>query len=344
MPLSDAAAVQAAADGADVVALFYGGPGAPLPSALQALAPRVRQRGARLVAVLQRDQAGQRTNASAPAPAISLFTPMPKDQFVSRLEGSVGMLELPEGSPSPVAVATRNAASRVDEAKICAGGNRGHLRAAAQGGDTVRLSWGGFQSWGRVVRGSPSAHICFAGLAPDEELKIFATLAQVGDSDTGWKACAAAALRATPPGGSPPVMVAQRVSLSAPVAEEPSVPAQAVNGVATARSAPAAGPPPGSPIGMPAANRPGSRPPALVRFRPGRRSRSMATRHRSPRSSKRIPRPSPPRRRRCPGRPPSPTRMPAPPACRSSPANPSTPPSPHTWPLRRRNRRDAQRR
>ncbi len=245
MPLSDAAAVQAAADGADVVALFYGGPGAPLPSALQALAPRVRQRGARLVAVLQRDQAGQRDECFRAGASDLLFMPMPKDQFVSRLEGSVGLSwSCQEGSPSPVAVATRNAASRVDEAKICAGGIEATSELPLKAGDTVRLSWGGFQSWGLVVRGSPSAQIRFAGLAPDEELKIRDWLKSATPTPAGRRAPPPPSAP-TPPGGSPPVLVAQRVSLSAPVAEEPSVPAQAVNGVATARSAPAAGPPPG---------------------------------------------------------------------------------------------------
>src|SRR5260370_1445113 len=46
--LSDRAAAQAAVEQADAVALFYGAPGAPLTAAVQALAPKLRERGGRL--------------------------------------------------------------------------------------------------------------------------------------------------------------------------------------------------------------------------------------------------------------------------------------------------------
>ncbi|HET9754051.1 MAG TPA: hypothetical protein VFP52_13855, partial [Myxococcales bacterium] len=251
MPLSDAAAVQAAADGADAVALFYGAPGASLPSALQALAPRVRQRGGRLVAVLQRDQAAQRDECFRAGASDLLFMPMPKDQFVSRLEGSVGLAwNCQGGSASPVAVATRSAASRVDQATVCPSGIEASSELPLKAGETVRLSWGGFQSWGLVVRGSPSAQIRFAGLAPDEEVRIHDWLKSAGAAAAAPGprpplAPPRAKAAPTPPGGSPPVMAAAHVPLAPPAANEPPPPAAAINGTPTARSAPAAGPPPG---------------------------------------------------------------------------------------------------
>lgn len=246
MPLSDTAAAQAAAEGADAVALFYGAPGAPLPSALQALAPRIRQRGGRLVAVLQREQASQRDDCFRAGASDLLFMPMPKDQFVSRLEEAVGLSwSCQEGSRSAVAVATRTAASRVDEARICSGGIEATSELPVKAGDTVRLSWGGFQSWGLVVRGSPSAQIRFAGLAPDEEVKIRDWLKSAAPAAAAAPGARPPAAPPTPPAGSPPMLAVKRVPLPAPVAEGPSVAAPAVNGFPPARSAPAAGPPPG---------------------------------------------------------------------------------------------------
>lgn len=248
--LSDAAAVQAAADGADAVALFYGAPGATLPSALQALAPRMRQRGGRLVAVLQREQAAQRDDCFRAGASDLLFMPMPKEQFVSRLEGSLGLSwSCQEGSPSPVAVATRNAASRVDEAKVCPSGIEATSELPLKAGDTVRLSWGGFQIWGLVVRGSPSAQIRFAGLAPEEELRIRDWLKSAAPAAGAGTRPTAAAPRPprtlTPPSGNAPVMGAERTPPPAQVAFEPSIPSPGVNGFPAVRTAPAAGPPPG---------------------------------------------------------------------------------------------------
>src|SRR5512140_1155033 len=249
MPLSDAG-VQAAADGADAVALFYGAPDAPLPAALQALAPRVRQRGGRLVAVLQREQAAQRDDCFRAGASDLLFMPMPKDQFVRRLEGSLGLAwNCQDGSPSPVAVATRNAASRVDEAKVCPDGIEAASELPLKAGDTVRLSWGGFQSWGLVVRGTPSAQIRFAGLAPEEEVKIrdwLKSAPPAAGATPGTRPMAAAPRQpapATPPSG-PPAMAAQREPPPARVTEQPGPP-HGVNGFPAVRSAPAAGPPPG---------------------------------------------------------------------------------------------------
>jgi len=173
MSLADAAAAQAAAAGADAVALFYGAPGAPLAAALQALAPKVRERGGRVVAVLQREQAGQRDECFRAGASDLLFMPTPKDQFVDRLAASVALaFRAGDGAPAPVAVATRTASLRLDSATVSPAGVESPSQLPFKAGETVRLSWGTFQSWGLVVRGAPSAQIRFAGLTPDEEGKI----------------------------------------------------------------------------------------------------------------------------------------------------------------------------
>jgi len=168
--LADAAAAQAAAANADAVAVFYGGPGAPLPVALQALAPKVRDRGARVIAVLQREQAAQRDECFRAGASDLLFMPIPKDQFVARLAASV-VLAFPAepGATAAVTVATRNSSSRIDNAKVSPNGVEAAGQLPLKSGDTVRLSWGSFQVWGVVVRAGPTAQIRFAGLAPDEE-------------------------------------------------------------------------------------------------------------------------------------------------------------------------------
>ena len=216
VPLSDPAAAQAAAERADAVALFYGAPGAPLPAALQTLAPRVRDRGGRIVAVLQREQAAQRDDCFRAGASDLLFMPMPKDQFVARLQGSFELSwEHENGASAPVSVATRTVASKLDQATVSLAGVESAGELPLKAGETVRLTWGTFQSWGLVVRGGPSAQIRFAGLAPDEE-------AQIRDWLKGGAPTQPAAAP-TPPGGLAAVS-------SPPVA---------------ARAAPSIGPPPG---------------------------------------------------------------------------------------------------
>src|SRR5205814_10243573 len=79
----------------------------------------------------------------------------------------------PESSAQgPVAVATRTAASKVDRATVSPAGVEAQATLPVKTGDTVRLSWGTFQTWGLVVRPGPTAQIRFAGLAPDEEAQI----------------------------------------------------------------------------------------------------------------------------------------------------------------------------
>ena len=216
--LSDPAAAQAAAEKADAVALFYGAPGAPLPAALQTLSPKVRDRGGRMVAVLQREQAAQRDDCFRAGASDLLFMPMPKEQFVARLQSSLELSWSQEsGSPSPVSVATRTAASKLDQATVSLAGVESPAELPLKAGETVRLTWGTFQSWGLVVRGGPSAQIRFAGLAPDEE-------AQIRDWLKGG-APAQSAAAPTPPGG-----IAAVPSTTPP---------------AGGRAAPSLGPPPG---------------------------------------------------------------------------------------------------
>src|SRR5712671_7981416 len=171
LPFGDAGAA-AAAQRADALAVFYGTPDRPLQAALQALAPAVRGRGGRVIAVLQREQAAQRDECFRAGASDLLFMPMPKDQFVARLAASVGLAFAQEGgAPAAVAVAARGSSSRLDRATVSPTGVEAPSQLPLKAGDTVRVSWGPFQTWGLVVRGGPSAQIRFAGLVPEEEAK-----------------------------------------------------------------------------------------------------------------------------------------------------------------------------
>jgi hypothetical protein len=241
VPLADPAAAQAAAERAEALAVFYGAAAVPLSAALQALAPKLRERGGRVVAVLQREQVAQRDECFRAGASDLLFMPMPRDQFVARLSASVGLGFAQEaGVPATVAVATRSSTSRLDRATVSAAGVESPAQLALKAGETVRLSWGAFQSWGLVVRGAPSAQIRFAGLGPDEEATI-----------REWVRSGAR----------------QPLAASAPLAQ-PRAPAQAVPAHTAAgqpapvRTAPGAGPPPGF------VDRKQARPPARAAPRP----------------------------------------------------------------------------
>ena len=262
LPLSDSAGAQAALEKADALALFYGAPGAPLPAALQSLSPRIRDRGGRVVAVLQRDQAAHRDECFRAGASDLLFMPMPKDQFVARLQGSLDLAWAAEGGvPAQVSVATRTAASKVDRATVSAAGVEAGSELPVKAGETVRLSWASFQSWGLVVRGGPSALIRFAGLAPDEETRIRDWLKSgAAASSTPPQGSGPAAPVLPPPGGSvvaagaptPPGGSAVAAGAPTPPGTTAAVPAALAadaptpaSGTASARAAPAAGPPPG---------------------------------------------------------------------------------------------------
>jgi len=234
--LAEPGVAQAAVDRAEALAVFYGAPGAPLSAALQALAPKLRGRGGRVVAVLQREQAAQRDECFRAGASDLLFMPMPKDQFVARLVASVGLAFAQEGgAPATVAVAARGSSSRLDGATVSPAGVEAPSQLPLKAGDTVRLSWGAFQSWGLVVRGGPSAQIRFAGLAPEDEAKIREWITSAG------------AQAPTAPAAQPPPSPQQR---TANVDAPPQPPA--------GRSAPGAGPPPGFADRRPA--RPQTRP------------------------------------------------------------------------------------
>jgi len=240
--LAEPGVAQAAAERAEALAVFYGAPGAPLSAALQALAPKFRERGGRVVAVLQREQAAQRDECFRAGASDLLFMPMPKDQFVARLASSVGLAFAQEGgAPAAVAVAARGSSSRLDQATVSPAGVEAPSQLPLKAGDTVRVSWGPFQIWGLVVRGGPSAQIRFAGLAPEEEAKIREWIASAGPQ-------AAAAIAAQP---------APSPQQRAPAPNAPSQPP-------VGRSAPGAGPPPGFADRRPARHqaRPAPRPAA----------------------------------------------------------------------------------
>src|SRR2546421_6071740 len=81
LPFGDAGA-SAAAQRADALAVFYGTPDRPLQTALQALAPAVRGRGGRGVAVLQREQAAQRDDCFKARASDLPFLSIPKEPVV----------------------------------------------------------------------------------------------------------------------------------------------------------------------------------------------------------------------------------------------------------------------
>jgi len=225
LPIADAAGASAAAQRADAMAVFYGTPDRPLPDALQELAPAVRGRGARVVAVLQRELAAQRDDCFRAGASDLLFMPMPKEQFLSRLADAVALVYSVEpGAPASVQVGARGTLQQLAQATVTASGVHAATALPFQAGETVRLSWSrgpeSFEAWGLMVCSAPDAQIRFAGLAPDEEARL-----------RDWLRGAAAASRPPAPPRAP----------AAPMAG-PRAPAAAV---AAQRAAPAGGPPPG---------------------------------------------------------------------------------------------------
>ena len=172
LPFGDPGAA-AAAQRADALALFYGTLDRPLQAALQALAPAVRGRGGRVIAVLQREQAAQRDDCFKAGASDLLFMPMPKEQFVARLAEAVGLSYAAErGAPAAVQVGARGNLVPLAQATVTASGVHGGAALPFQPGETVRLSWGPFETWGLVVRATPDPQIRFAGVTPDEEAGI----------------------------------------------------------------------------------------------------------------------------------------------------------------------------
>jgi DNA-binding NarL/FixJ family response regulator len=248
VPLADPAAAQAAAATADAVVVFYGAPGAPLPLTLQALAPKVRERGARLVAVLQREQAAHRDECFRAGASDLLFMPMPKEQFVARLADSIGLSFVAEaGAGAAVEVATRSSSSRLDRAAVSAHGVHAPSQLPLKPGETVRLSFGSFQGWGLVAKAGPPAQIRFAGLAPDEEKRLQDWVKAGGKQQPASPPAPPAArvsppARPTPP--APPPGARPGAAIAPPVVARPP-PAVAQPAARPPPSAPVAGPPPG---------------------------------------------------------------------------------------------------
>jgi hypothetical protein len=194
--LEEPSAIQAAATDAEAVALFYGG-----PAIVQTLAS-LRERGGRVVAVLQLEQLPQRNDCFRAGASDLLFMPMPKDQFVSRLVQACELsFTAADGSPAEVAVATRSTALKLSAAGITAAGIEAATEAGSgnplKPGETVRLSFGPFQVWGLVARGAEPLQIRFAGLTPAEEGQIRKWLQQRAAAQTAGEPAAAVEVRPT---------------------------------------------------------------------------------------------------------------------------------------------------
>src|SRR6266851_5049151 len=242
LPFGDAGA-GAAAQRADALAVFYGTPDRPLQAALQALAPAVRGRGGRVIAVLQREQAAQRDDCFKAGASDLLFMPMPKEQFVARLAEAVGLSYAAErGATAAVQVGARGNLVPLAQATVTASGVHAGAALPFQPGETVRLSWGAFETWGLVVRASPDAQIRFAGVTPDEEGRIRDWMRQAMGGAAAKPAASASAPRPSAPAAPrPPPTVAPR---GAPVVPPPQ-PARAVPQAAATGAVPQGGPPPG---------------------------------------------------------------------------------------------------
>ncbi|HYZ90586.1 MAG TPA: hypothetical protein VE620_14920, partial [Myxococcales bacterium] len=171
LPFGDPGAA-AAAQRADALAVFYGSSARSLQEVVQELAPPVRARGGRVVAVLQRDQTAQRDDCFRAGASDLVFMPLPKEQFVSRLAASVDLLYAAEsGVSAPVQVGARGNLVPLAQATVTLAGIHSAAALPFRPGETVRVSWATFECWGLVVKASP-AQVRFAGLAPDEEARI----------------------------------------------------------------------------------------------------------------------------------------------------------------------------
>jgi CheY-like chemotaxis protein len=258
--LSEPAAAQAAAAEAEAVVLFYGG-----PAAVQALAAKLRDRGGRMVAVLQTNQAPQRDDCFRAGASDLLFMPMPKDQFVNRLQQSVALaFESAAGAGAEVTAATRAGTVKLAGAKVVPGGIESASDAPFKAGETVKLVFGPFQAWGLVASAAAPLQIRFAGLTADEETKIRKWV------DAGAPAAKEPAVIAAeaPAAIVPEAPAAEAAAAEAPAAIVPEAPAAPAEAQAAPeeraeaplitprempaaeagdgpRAAPASGPPPG---------------------------------------------------------------------------------------------------
>jgi hypothetical protein len=252
LPFGDAGA-GAAAQRADALAVFYGAADQTVQGALQSLAPAVRGRGRRVVAVLQREQAAERDDCFTAGASDLLFMPMPKEQFVARLADAVGLIYAAErGATAAVQVGARGNLVPLAQATVTPSGVHAAAALPFQPGETVRLSWEDFETWGLVVRASPDAQIRFAGVTPDEDARIREWLRQTmgaGDAKSVVVPAAPAQTRpasTAPAPGRPPGAAAPAARPSSPAAPRPppAVPRRAAP-PAAAGAGSQAGPPPG---------------------------------------------------------------------------------------------------
>jgi hypothetical protein len=178
-PIADLTAAQTHAAQSDAVAVFYGTSERPLVAALQQISPAVRERGARVVAVLQKEQAPLRDDCFRAGASDVLFMPLPKDQFVSRLTDIVGLAFSGEGGQGAqqATVSTRTLVHPLEAAAVVAAGVLAPVGPELKAGETVRLAWTGagaqFTSWGLVVRSdAQGARVRVAGMTPPEETRF----------------------------------------------------------------------------------------------------------------------------------------------------------------------------
>ena len=264
--IGDLTAAQVACEKADALALFYGSPDKPLAAVLQQLAPALRERGARVVAVLRKDQAPQRDDCFRAGASDVLFMPLPKEQFVSRLADAVALGFSGEGGlGAEVSVSTRAATHKLEGSAVVAGGVLAPAGPELSAGETVRLAWSSagatFQAWGLVVRSDAAgARIRFAGSAPEEEVRLRDWLrgAPVGSQPPAPAAVAAPTIAESPRFYPPTVaeVLAMPAAPSAALPPAPTVvdrPAALHQDILSPAPSPAALPPPAVPPALAAA-------------------------------------------------------------------------------------------
>ncbi len=242
--------------GIQAAVIFYGTPEWSLPAALQALLP-ARDKGVPLVVVLQRQQAGQRDDCFRGGASDAFFMPIPKDQFVGRLQDTLGLAYREDLGPKvSVQVASRTTAAELSEAVMTAIGVHASSALPFEPGNTVRLSWkagpDALSAWGLVARGAEAgAQVRFAGLTPEEDSRIRSWLKAAPTVELPAMVDAAPR-QATPPSGVAPSRQGPIPTMT-PVASEKAPPGAAAAEIAAAPAAPAPAAPATTPSSTPVA-------------------------------------------------------------------------------------------
>jgi hypothetical protein len=253
----DEAKAQLGGDALQAAIVFYGSSQWTLPAVLQALQP-VRDKGGKLVAVLQKAQATQRDECFRSGASDAFFMPIPKEQFVGRLSDTLALsYQEGTGPGAAVQVASRTTPVTLD-ATVTAAGVHGAREVPFEPGQTVRLSWKSgseaFSAWGLVASGGPAPRIRFAGLTAEEEARLRSWV-KAAESQAAPRIVTAS--MPTPPQGSTPPRGAV-VPPRAPAAAAPR--ASAAAGPARAAAPPPASARAAAPATAPAA--PSAPPPA----------------------------------------------------------------------------------